>query len=296
MRRVRFRAWAAAAAAAMLLIPAAHAQGAAGAQAPPTDRPPIVVDADDGPLALAVAAAVAQPGDVILVGPGTFDAPGPLPPGVTVRGAGADRTTLRARRFVGLAGAPRGSLVVEDLTLRAEGPRAVVGVASAGRLAVRRCAIEGFEHGVALAGAEHALIERSVLRGCALGVRTSAGAGGAGAVTLEAVRFERCRVGLLHLAGAAELTEGAFAECGVGLVVVAGGGAGLMADGPAFDRCRRAGAEVIGGERAGARASGIRAEPAVLLRGPRFVGPAERIIADRAGLVRIEPTADGPGG
>ncbi len=118
------------------------------------------------------AIAVAQTGDVISVAPGVYAESLDIgTEGLTIAGAGSDRTTIRPPVDLnGIAALQVSALVVQDLKIVSDAtPSAAIGISNpamsstAGTLEVRRCVIRGFETGIWHGGASSVVVSDTLI-------------------------------------------------------------------------------------------------------------------------------------
>ncbi len=188
---------------------------------PRARREPIViaVGTEGGLETLAEAFAIARDGDVIELGPGTFETPSEIPVSLTIRGVHPERTTVFATEPIGLKVGSRASLALRELTLDAGLARnrgeTVVAVESRGTVSLHDVVIRDADIGLMLVQNASSEVLRATLESVDVGVRLVGGR-----LTAEALTMTGGTRGALVTSGAElELLRSSITRVTEGVIV-----------------------------------------------------------------------------
>ena len=169
----------------------------------------IDVAAGDGTLAAALTRA--KPGDVLKLAVGEYRGCVIVPEGVTVRGAGPDKTKMtgKGHTLIGIGGA-RVTLAGIELQVGEDMER---GVDSDAPVRIECCRFVKFPHGVALRGAPLSDVIACEFKECSIGVRAI----GKASPTVWGCRFDGGRLGVFDMDGAPYIRNNLFCQLDEGI-------------------------------------------------------------------------------
>ncbi len=190
---------------------------------------------------ISAVASAARADDVIVLSEGEYEDSVNLPAGVTLRGAGADKTTFKPTKPVAIQCAgPR--VTVTDLTIQGDGDT-LRGINTDSAVRVERVRFKSIREGVALMGAPLSDVLSCEFIDCGIGVRAIAEA----SPTVIACGFRGGRIGVFSMGGAPIVRNNAFVELQEGVRIVARGSNQPILRNNIFLGCKSAGVFVAQG-------------------------------------------------
>jgi hypothetical protein len=172
------------------------------------------IEAKPGDGTISAALAKAKPGDVVKLAAGDYRDSLKMPPGVTLLGAGPDKTKLTGSDFalVQIVGA---NVTIVGIEFRA-GDKMERGVNSDFPVRVERCRFVKFPHGIALSGAPLSDVMACEFNECGIGVRAI----GKASPTVWACRFEGGRQGVFVMDGGPYIRNNLFHNIDEGMRIM----------------------------------------------------------------------------
>lgn len=204
------------------------------------------IPAKPGEGSISAATAAAKPGDRIILDAGEYRDQVKLPEGVTLRGAGADKTILIATGYAAISTTGRNTIIT-GLEIRA-GDKTTRGINSSLPVRVEWCRFRALPEAVALADAPLSDVVRCEFVDCRIGVRAIGGS----SPTVWGCLFRdgaKGSVGVFALDGSPYIRNNLFADQDTGLRLVVGeSGDVAIIRNNVFLRCRDAAVTVMPGK------------------------------------------------
>jgi|GEM_PF-3096857 len=169
----------------------------------------IVVQPGDGTIS--AGAGDAREGDVLVLGEGEYRDAVILPKGVSIRGAGADHTTLIAINQTGIRCA-EGENAIVGITIRAT-DQTTRGVTSEGPVRVERVRFEKVQEAVSISVAPLSDVVFCEFEDCGVGIRAE----GESSPTVWGCVFQGGDIGVVGVHGAPYIRHCAFVGSGIGI-------------------------------------------------------------------------------
>lgn len=197
---------------------------------------------EPGPGAIGAALANAGPGDVVEVRAGEYQESVRIPEGVTLRGAGADVTTLIGTDFAAIhVGGP--GVVISGLTIRG-GEETVRGVDSDLPVRIERCRFVGLREAVGLRVAPLSDVLACEFEDCQIGVRAI----GEASPTVWGCIFRGGSIGVFAMQGGPYIRNNLFDGVEQGLRLVLRSPNTMIVRNNVFRDCKIAGIMILGSE------------------------------------------------
>ncbi len=191
-----------------------------------------------GAGALAAGLKKAKPGDVVKVAAGEFSECVTVNEGVTIEGAGANKTTIVANEYAAInCSGPRVRIV--GLTIRAD-KKCVRGVNTSTPVRIERCRFEDVPEGVALMKAPLSDVIACEFIKCGIGVRAIGGA----CPTVWGCVFDRGNIGFFGMNGAPYIRNNLFKGVKTGIRMAPGDADGGIVRNNLFFKCETAAIEL----------------------------------------------------
>ena len=199
-----------------------------------------VIDVAPGAGTITAAVAKARSGDTLKLAPGEFTDSTEVPEGVSVEGAGADKTTVSATGYAAIN--CRGPNVrVAGITIK-PGEKTIRGINTSTSLRVERCRFVGVKEGVAMMGAPLSDVVACDFIDCGIGVRAIGGA----CPTVWGCLFQGGGMGVFSMDGAPYVRNNVFTGQRAGMrLSLADGAEQPIIRNNLFTNCKDAGVELM---------------------------------------------------
>lgn len=196
-----------------------------------------------GPGAIGAALNSAREGDTLLLAAGEYQESIELPTGVSIVGAGAEKTTLIGTGYAVINCRGR-HIKITDLTIKGA-DETVRGVNSNEPVRVERCRFVGLREAVALMTAPLSDVVACEFIDCGIGVRAIGGA----SPTVWGCAFKGGNIGVFAMDGSPYIRNNCFVGMKAGIRMVPADAQPPIVRNNVFARCDTAGIEVLVGRR-----------------------------------------------